>query len=317
MPNIAYKPRPMVDPYAGRAGELLNQLFSTISQIHQLRQQRNQTNAVLEIVQNPKLTDEQKRMKIFEVARNGGDVLRNMIARQYLSDALMPPLERQYKQAQIQSMQNLADWRKSQAQNNNGPLTDITKVNAAIKSWQSIYENAEAGSPEEQDALNNINALKEQIRVVPKKRDLPLGVSNQINNVDQPAIGTMPFQFPNMVNQNKIPANQMTKSMSFNMPNISTGGMSGLEIATSEVPTRPLPPGIVTGINEPALGINNLNQPLQNSVFQEKTPTNSPAGLQEIWDELDDESKRGAMSLLAEGEDPKNIIAFYKKKKGK
>ena len=104
MPNIAFAPRPMVDPYAGKAGEILGNLFETIGQIHTLRQQRNQTNAILDIMKSG-LPDEQKRSAIINVARNGGDVMRNMIARQGLSESLIPESERQSRQASLEYRQ--------------------------------------------------------------------------------------------------------------------------------------------------------------------------------------------------------------------
>ena len=110
MPNIAFAPRPMVDPYGGKTGEIVGELFSTIGQIHLLRQQRNQSNAILDIMKSD-WSPEEKQAGILRVAQNGGDVFRNMMARQGLADALVPESERRLQQARLESTQALTKWR--------------------------------------------------------------------------------------------------------------------------------------------------------------------------------------------------------------
>jgi len=124
MPNIVFAPRPMVDPYAGKVGEILRDLFQTIGQIKELRTQRNQTNAVLDVMKTPLISDEQKamgmqgmteedkRVKILNIAQYGGGVMGNMLARQSLAGMLMSPEDKALKEARRKLIESQAAYYK-------------------------------------------------------------------------------------------------------------------------------------------------------------------------------------------------------------
>jgi hypothetical protein len=54
-----------------------------------------------------------------------------------------------------------------------------------------------------------------------------------------------------------------------------------------------------------------LDKAVAENIKYQKT---SPPGLEGIWDNLDADSKKGALDLLAQGERPEDLIAFYKRK---
>lgn len=158
MPEFRTLPNPMADPYAGQASKMIGELLSNIGQIKRLRQQRSQTDAALDIIKDPNLSPEQKRMGIIEVAQSGGDVLRNMLARQYMTDLFMPETERRYKETQIESTKALSEYRQGRAEyyrQGGSRKNDLTQTMDEIKYWstemnksggQYFHPNAEEGS---------------------------------------------------------------------------------------------------------------------------------------------------------------------------
>ena len=144
MPNIVFAPKPMVDPYAGKAGEMLGDLISTIGQIKELRQQRNQTNAVLEIMKTPVITPEQKAMGMpgmteldkrtafLGVAQQGG-VMGQTIARQLVAEELVPEYVKKQRAANLAATEALAAQRQSGGADGNLKAYTI---------YQGIYNKA-------------------------------------------------------------------------------------------------------------------------------------------------------------------------------
>ena len=173
MPNIAFKPRPNVDPYAGKAGEILGELFATISQIHTLRQQRNQSNAILDIMKSD-MTDEEKRLGIINVARNGGDVMRNMIARSYLAESLTSSREKELEQARLENVQARTKYYKAQAEQKESGI-DINKLNTELSMLDKLYENSEPGSKEETGYKSRIDEIGQILRSQQVKPSAPAG----------------------------------------------------------------------------------------------------------------------------------------------
>jgi len=346
MPNIAFKPRPMVDPYAGKAGELLGELFQTIGQIHQLRQQRNQTNAILDIMKDPTLNDEQRQMGILNVARNGGDVLRNMIARQYMADALMPEYEKNLREQKLESERARTEYWKAGRE---GKSTSATELKT-YKDYQGIYNSAAK-------QLNELNVIAEKNKIKPDpkmverlKSQMEYGqtgmekysptnkmspetqiVSDSFNNWPDALTADRKAQ-EELVKQGYAKDNNEASSMVLDLveklPALKNKTTISKQFPSvfNQPQTTPQAPGALGGIVgpperegfvKPSYFAGKDFQPgeFTKEAVQPSVAQTSPPGLESIWNDLDADSRKAAMDLLAQGEPPQMLVEHFKKKR--
>ena len=188
MPNIVFAPKPMVDPYAGKAGEMLGDLISTIGQIKELRQQRNQTNAVLEIMKTPVITPEQKAMGMpgmteldkrtafLGVAQQGG-VMGQTIARQLVAEELVPEYVKKQRAANLASTEALAAWRlKGGARSAGGAGSN----DASYARGQAVYNKALNDKNTYELTVKNNPGMKSDPKVVEQfDRQMKVGLDMQ------------------------------------------------------------------------------------------------------------------------------------------
>ena len=332
MPNIAIAPRPMVDPYAGKSGEILGDLFSTIGQIRQLRQQRNQTNAILDIMQS-KMSPEEKQAAIMDNVRNSNNpVLQQQLARMQLGEMFKSPEQKALDKARLESTQALTNWRNKGggARGASGDTPkDYTVFQTAYNNAAKLRADLSSDIPEDRP---RIKSLEKQMAWAQRGMD---GFEEQqkggkfprppIGGIDLPAIGMYnqgrqgePV-YPSVFNQSPQAAPATGQPPSITPASPGTAGNMG----------PPMPPGFVNQnwlkgsgqqpgafaqpepyysgqITEPTFGTE-IPQ-------QTKAEPQSRAGLDEIWDDLDDDSRRAAMELIVKGATPEQLIAHYKKK---
>ena len=192
MPNIVFAPKPMVDPYAGKAGEMLGDLISTIGQIKELRQQRNQTNAILDIMKTPTITDEQKaagvpgkteadkRVEIFGIAQQGGvigqSIGRNIVASQ-IAEYFVPEYEKKQRAANLASTEALAAWRlKGGARSAGGAGSN----DASYARGQAVYNKALNDKNTYELTVKNNPGMKSDPKVVEQfDRQMRVGMDMQ------------------------------------------------------------------------------------------------------------------------------------------
>ena len=309
MPNIAIKPRPNIDPYAGRAGEILGDLFSTINQIHQLRQQRNQTNAVLDIMKS-NMTPEEKQAGIMQVARNSGSnsVLGQQLARLQLGNT-------------FKSQEDIAKEKRAQELHEER----VKYMQSQTEKNKFLYGDPGVGTGETITGDDEVPAEGNQPGVAVKTKDTIKGVYNWLaNNLN-------PTQFPGPganqpVNVSGQPP-QQTKSgatvvnkMASGTPGLQfrSGGSFGGGYVPAPIQTTP------EGKQPSTFAQDNWtssDEDIAKAIAPEtklapstQAQPQSQTGLDEIWDDLDAESQQAARELLAKGATPEQLAEHYRKK---
>lgn len=282
MPNIIFKPKPMVDPYAGQAGEMIGELFSTISQISQLRKQRQQTNAILDIA-GSNLSPEEKQKAFITVAQSGGagaDAFRNSLAGKLVSEAMVTDFERQKQQATI-------DWLKARAE--------------AVKRDDGMLEYGR-----HQTAFNKAQEAKlefEQNYTGDKKADK---YKNQVTEFDS----IMTHHAGMMENIRKQQGTSTIPSPITQTP----GQVDAVTMASPLIGQQPVTIQAPAPVGPPLPPDYNRYVPIgvqakwESMTPEERVATYSPQGQQKSQDELagyfdklDDESKQELQQILASG----------------
>ena len=345
MPNIVFAPKPMVDPYAGQAGEMLGELISTIGQISNLRQQRNQTNAVLDIMKNPDMNDEQRRTAILGVARSGGDVMRNMVARQYMAEALVPEHEKKQRAANLASTEALTAWRQKGGARAAGGAGGIDE----IKKWQDyrikeetakMTYQAVAAQPgnkidsarvaEYDRRISQADKMIARLSSTPGKSRAP---GPPIGLDDSTALGYPPQRNPSVFNQGVKP--QVAPSTppsavggkTATAPPVDPSRLQHAFVGMGETPgefARPsndrpgvgaMGAGVGMGVGLPPGSPSAFNQPAQTkadaAIAKEIGPP-SPEGLDEIWNELSEEERQTAIAAMNQGVTAQQIVSHLK-----
>jgi len=316
MPNVIFKPRPMVDPYAGKAGELIGELFDTIGQIHVLRQQRNQSKIILDIMSNPNLNEEQKNVEIIKAIRNSGtgfNILQNYGARKILEYALMPEHERKLRELRLETEKaRTAYW-----QGRGGGGTDLLGMQRLQNMYQNIYDNAET-EEEAQRAKEALNQVNKQI--------ISLTQGNQSSQVLQ-----------NLADQWLTPSETGIPSSTVTGQKAAVEGkglVSGLRNWLTPQPgeTAPIssmyrakrgmapiaqkptttakftPEGFVAPKTQPSP----FKSPTDKVIAQSIKTGKAPSGLEEIWEQLTEEERQTALIAMNQGKKTEQIVTYFK-----
>ncbi len=101
MPNIAFAPAPRVDPYAGKAGEYLADLITSIAQIGQLRRNREEKEEIFDIISSGR-APEQINADIIGAGERGNRYAMNLYNQARMSEALKTDTQRQQEQADLE-----------------------------------------------------------------------------------------------------------------------------------------------------------------------------------------------------------------------
>jgi len=315
MPNVIFKPRPMVDPYAGKAGELIGELFDTIGQIHVLRQQRNQSKIILDIMSNPNLNEEQKNVEIIKAIRNSGtgfNILQNYGARKILEYALMPEHERKLRELRLETEKARAsNYRRLSG---SGNLLELQRL---WNFYDEIYQNAETEEEAEQ-ALQKRNEIGKQA--------LSLTQGNQSSQVLQ-----------NLADQWLTPSETGIPSSTVTGQKAAVEGkglVSGLRNWLTPQPgeTAPIssmyrakrgmapiaqkptttakftPEGFVSPKAQPSP----FKSPTDKVIAQSIKTGKAPSGLEEIWEQLTEEERQTALIAMSQGKKTEQIVTYFK-----
>jgi len=320
MPNVIFKPRPMADPYAGKAGELIGELFDTIGQIHVLRQQRNQSNAILDIIKSPMfVNDEQRRIAILNVARNGGDVLRNMIARQYVADALVPEHERKLRELRLETEKARAsNYRRLSG---SGNLLELQRL---WNFYDEIYQNAETEEEAEQ-ALQKRNEIGKQALSLTQGNQSSQVLQNLADQWLTPSGDGMPSGA--VVGQGmNVPIQKAAiegKGLVSGLRNWltpqpgETAPISSMYRAKRGMPpitqkptttAKFTPEGFVAPKTQPSP----FKSPTDKVIAQSIKTGKAPSGLEEIWEQLTEEERQTALIAMSQGKKTEQIVTYFK-----
>jgi len=100
MPNIAFAPAPRTDPYAGKAGEYLADIITSIGKIGMVRRDRREREEIFDIVSSGGSHD-QINKGVVDLANSGNRYAMNLINQARMSEIMKPETERLQDEATL------------------------------------------------------------------------------------------------------------------------------------------------------------------------------------------------------------------------
>jgi len=112
MPNIAFAPAPRTDPYAGRAGEYLADIITSIGKIGMVRRDRREREEIFDIVSSGGSHD-QINKGIVDLANSGNRYAMNLINQASMSEIMKPETERLQDEANLEYTKQRTEYMKT------------------------------------------------------------------------------------------------------------------------------------------------------------------------------------------------------------